>query len=475
MRSGGKLTVRRERGLITVQDRELASYYTPAGSLRLIVAYNASRRTGSGPPVVRTEDEAIARARSVLHGTRLRLDDEVQVKPSAPWADETVEVSVISEPVAFGYETLGFAGSMDVVLNRYLGKVATIFLRPERTCDPPNIRVTESQALDIATSVWDRSRYGTEGVRGDRVGRKANLQYYVALGDGGLPRASVCDAESGLDVLGRRVLASAAGRREVSSFKEALERGHRRGNRGSPCGSLGRHGNRTGSSGRLRPCHNRPGMDERSVREAMCEIGRRLWERGLIGAAEGNLSARLLDSSILCTPAGVDKGRLQPEDLLVIDFDGNPLPPRGSELRPSSEIRLHLAVFKARPDCCAVVHAHPPTATGFALAGLCIPAGCLPEADVVLGPVALVPFAMPGTDEVPRAMAPFLQEHKTFLLANHGAVTLGAELGDAFERMETLERIARIILAATQLGGVRPLPESAATALSERFLNGKLC
>lgn len=216
----------------------------------------------------------------------------------------------------------------------------------------------------------------------------------------------------------------------------------------------------------------------------MCEVGRRLWERGLIGASEGNLSARIDDRRLICTPSGVSKGHLRPEDLVLIDYDGIPLAASAPNLarsarsgggkNPSSEIKLHLRAFARRPDCGAVVHAHPPTATGFSLAGRSIPDDVLPEAAVVLGPVALIPFAMPGTDEVPDAMEPFLAEHKTFLLSHHGAATLGRDLWNAFERMETLERIARIVLTAELLGRVEPLPNSAARFFREGFMHGKL-
>lgn len=211
-------------------------------------------------------------------------------------------------------------------------------------------------------------------------------------------------------------------------------------------------------------------MTEVGLRTSMCEIGRRLWERGLVGAAEGNLSARLETDRLLCTPAGASKGHLGPEDLVVIDDRGRPI----AGGTPSSEIKLHLAIYAARPDCQAVVHAHPPVATAFTLAGETIPDNLLPEAAYVLGPIATVPFAMPGTDEVPAAIAPYLEHHKTFLLSHHGAVVMGRDLEDAYNRMETLERIARIVLTAGLLGRPRPLPDGVFAHLAAHVLSGDL-
>jgi L-fuculose-phosphate aldolase len=210
-------------------------------------------------------------------------------------------------------------------------------------------------------------------------------------------------------------------------------------------------------------------MKELELRALMCDIGRRLWQRGLVGGAEGNLSARLSPQRILCTPSGLSKGHLRPVDLVVIDHRGNPT----GEGRPSSEIKLHLKIYAGRPDCQAVVHAHPPTATGFALAGEDVPDNLLPEAAIVLGSVATVPFALPGTDELPHRIEPLLEDHKTFLLSHHGAVVMGKDLLDAYNRMETLERIAAVILVARQLGPDRPIPHTAFDVM-QRYLHGRL-
>lgn len=211
-------------------------------------------------------------------------------------------------------------------------------------------------------------------------------------------------------------------------------------------------------------------MKDLQIRALMCEIGRRLWQRGLVGATEGNLSARLSSRQILCTPTGISLGHLKPDDLVVIDNHGNPV----GEGKPSSEIKLHVRILAKRSDCQAVIHAHPPTATAFALAGEDIPDNLMPEAAYVLGSVPTVPFAMPGTDAVPDAIEPLLEDHKTFLMSHHGAVVMGRDLVDAYNRMETLERIANVILISKQIGGPRPMPDSAFDYMLKVALNGKL-
>lgn len=197
---------------------------------------------------------------------------------------------------------------------------------------------------------------------------------------------------------------------------------------------------------------------EIELRNQLVEMGRRLWQRNLVGATEGNLSCRLGNLGFLCTPSGLSKGHLKADDLVVIDAAGQPLR-RGQA--PSSEIRLHLHAYASRPDVAAVVHAHPLTATAFALAHRPIPGGLLPEGEVVLGPIALCPFGMPGTDALPATLDPYLADHDTFLLANHGAVTFGLSIEDAYHRMETLERVATIYRDALALGRPVPLPDSA--------------
>ena len=190
----------------------------------------------------------------------------------------------------------------------------------------------------------------------------------------------------------------------------------------------------------------------------------RLYERGLIAGAEGNVSARLSPDVILATTAGVCKGDIDETHVVALTTDNRALDPNRI---PSTEIRMHLALYQWRPDVMAVVHAHPPVATGFAVAGEDFMKPVLPELVFQVGPVPLVPYGQPGTDDLPDRLRPFAGEHDAFLLANHGATTVGKSLDDALHRMESLEQGARTILAARQLGRVNELPQESARALRD--------
>jgi L-fuculose-phosphate aldolase len=192
-------------------------------------------------------------------------------------------------------------------------------------------------------------------------------------------------------------------------------------------------------------------------------ICHRLYERGLIAGTEGNVSARLSANVILATTAGICKGDIDETHVVALSPDDvRPLEPNRT---PSTEIRMHLALYKRRPDVMAVVHAHPPTATGFAVAAFDFMAPVLPELVAQIGPVPLVPYGQPGTDELASRIEPFADGHDAFLLANHGVTTVGRSLDEALHRMESLEQGARIILAAHQLGRVNELPPESARAL----------
>jgi len=198
--------------------------------------------------------------------------------------------------------------------------------------------------------------------------------------------------------------------------------------------------------------------EERKLRAELVAVCRRLDQRDLIGAGEGNVSARLGGGRFLVTPSGVSKATLRPGDLVVVDAQGKQLSGQG---RPSSELSMHLAAYAARPDARALVHAHPITAVAFTVAGLPPPNDLLPEAAVVLGTVAVARFATPGTPEVAASLAPLLARHDVVLLERHGAVALGATPGQACDRMETLERVARVALLARLLGRCEPLDAEA--------------
>lgn len=191
-------------------------------------------------------------------------------------------------------------------------------------------------------------------------------------------------------------------------------------------------------------------MNRFALAREICRVGEQLWQRGLIGGSEGNIGVRLGPSRLLVTPRGRAKGDLAPDDLVEVDLEGRPVRGPGE---PSTELLMHLAIFRARPDVAAVVHAHPPTATGFATAGQGINCECVPELLATLGEVPLVPYGMGGTPELSAQLQPYLAAHDALLLANHGVVTMGSTLDQAHWRMESVEQAARILFTARILGG----------------------
>ena len=192
-------------------------------------------------------------------------------------------------------------------------------------------------------------------------------------------------------------------------------------------------------------------MNQHETVQAMIEVGRRLDQLGYVPATDGNISVRLSSREILATTSGVKKGFLLPRDFVVIDPLGQVLRGVG---RPSTEIQMHLRIYHDRPDAMAVVHAHPPTATGFAVAGIPLTACVLPEVVATIGAVPLAPYATPSTADLPESIAPFIRDHDAILLANHGVVVFAPTLFDAANRMETVEQFAKILHVATTLGQV---------------------
>jgi L-fuculose-phosphate aldolase len=198
-------------------------------------------------------------------------------------------------------------------------------------------------------------------------------------------------------------------------------------------------------------------ISPRDVVAEIIEAGRRLYEAGLIVAAQGNISVRT-DHGLLATAGGVCKGRLTPELVLETDVDGRRL---GASPAVSSEVAMHAAIYRRRSDIRAIVHAHPPAATAFAVAGLPLDHRLLAETALLLGPIPLVPYAPPSTAELAAAVGEAFGTCSAALLANHGAVAAGDTLRRAQERMETLEHLARVTLLARTLGEPRPLsPET---------------
>jgi L-fuculose-phosphate aldolase len=191
-------------------------------------------------------------------------------------------------------------------------------------------------------------------------------------------------------------------------------------------------------------------------REAVALVCRRLHERGLIAGQDGNVSLRVGPDRVLVTPAGLCKVDVRPADLVELTLAGAPAAGSGAA---SSEVGMHLRIYQRRSDVCAVVHAHPPAATAFTVARAPFVARALPEIMLLMGEVATVPYATPGTPALADAFDPHLAAHDAFLMANHGATTVGASLRLAHQRMESLEHAARIMLHAHQLGGVAPLTD----------------
>ena len=196
--------------------------------------------------------------------------------------------------------------------------------------------------------------------------------------------------------------------------------------------------------------------DTREIKEQICEIGRRMYNRNMVAANDGNISVRLDAHTILCTPTGVSKGFMTPEMLCIIDENGKLLE-SNDDYRPSSEMKMHLRVYEKRPDVGAIVHAHPVYATSFAIAGLPLTAPITTEAVVALGGVPTAPYGTPSTEEVPDAIDPYLPYYDAILLESHGALTYSDTLTNAYMKMESVEFYAQLLYQATQLGGPKIL------------------
>jgi L-fuculose-phosphate aldolase len=193
---------------------------------------------------------------------------------------------------------------------------------------------------------------------------------------------------------------------------------------------------------------------ETQLRADIVEVGRRLYARVYTASNDGNISVRLDDRRLLMTPTSVCKGFMKPEMMCITDLEGRKLE---GDRDPSSEMQMHLEVYRRRPDINAVVHAHPPIATGFAVAGIPLDRAVLAEVITTLGSVPIAEYATPSTRELPEAVARYVQAHDGMLLANHGALTMGKDLFSAYYKMETIEHFAKISLVARLLGGERIL------------------
>lgn len=198
-------------------------------------------------------------------------------------------------------------------------------------------------------------------------------------------------------------------------------------------------------------------MDEQTARREIVRVGQLMYERSYVVSSDGNISIRLDDGRIVTSPTQMCKGRMTEESLAVTDAEGKAL----TNKRPSSELAMHLLIYGERPDIHAVCHAHPPHGTAFAVAGLPIDQPILSEVILTLGCVPIASYGTPSTEELTEAMRPLVKRHNALLMANHGAVAYGADVWQAFDRLETLEHTARIAILSRLLGGSRNLPADA--------------
>jgi L-fuculose-phosphate aldolase len=197
-----------------------------------------------------------------------------------------------------------------------------------------------------------------------------------------------------------------------------------------------------------------PRPSEFQLKQNMCEIGQRIWLKGFCAGNEGNHSCRISENRILCTPTGISKGSLKPDDICTVDLEGKQI---SGKRKRTSEILLHLAIYKARPDVNAVVHSHPPHATAFAVAGVDLPTCIHPEAEVFLGAVKTAKYVTPGDKRLGESILPYVKDSNTILLQNHGTVTYAPDLEDAYYKLEIVDAYARILILAKQVGSIRPL------------------
>ncbi|MFO1445643.1 class II aldolase/adducin family protein [Bacillus sp. Bva_UNVM-123] len=187
---------------------------------------------------------------------------------------------------------------------------------------------------------------------------------------------------------------------------------------------------------------------EFEAKKWICEIGRRIYSKNFVAANDGNISVKVGPNTILTTPTGVSKGFLTPDMMVKMDLSGKIL---SGKMKPSSEVKMHLRVYNENPEVNAVVHAHPPVATSFAIAGISLDKPVSPEAVVLLGTVPVAPYATPGTQEVPDSIAPYCKDYNAVLLANHGALTWGKDIIQAYYRMESLEHYALMLMYSNNI------------------------
>jgi L-fuculose-phosphate aldolase len=197
-------------------------------------------------------------------------------------------------------------------------------------------------------------------------------------------------------------------------------------------------------------------LAESEVYAEICRVGKIVYQCGFVAGCDGNISVRTGRNTVLATPTGISKGMMEPGDLVTVDMEGRQT---GGDRRPSSELGMHLLFYRMRPEVRAVVHAHPPTATGFAAAGLALDEPLVAEVVVTFGSIPLARYGMPGTSDLADSLSPLVPTHDAILMAHHGVVTCGPDLLSAFMKMEKVEHYAKIVAVARQLGPTQPLSE----------------
>ncbi len=203
-------------------------------------------------------------------------------------------------------------------------------------------------------------------------------------------------------------------------------------------------------------------MNVHKIKQEICEIGDRIYKKGFAAANDGNISYRVSENEVVCTPTGISKGFMKPDDLCMVDMDGNQTSGR---LKATSEIKLHLAIMKERPELKSVVHCHPPHATAFGIAREPIPQCVLPEVEIFLGDVPVAKYDIPGSQDFANTILPFVKKSNVIILANHGTVSYGETVEKAYWATEILDAYCRMLILARSLGKVNYFSESEAQGL----------
>ena len=207
-------------------------------------------------------------------------------------------------------------------------------------------------------------------------------------------------------------------------------------------------------------------VSEYEIKKQICEIGQRIYNKGMVAANDGNISVKISENEFLCTPTGVSKGFMTPEFICKVDRNGKVIQ-ANKGFKPSSEIKMHMRVYKERPDVNSVVHAHPLYATSFAIAGIPLTEPIMPEAVIALGCVPIAEYGTPSTEEIPDAVSKYVQHYDAVLLENHGALSYSDSLINAYYKMESLEFYAQLLYQSRLLGGPKRLSDAQVQRLYE--------